>query len=342
VLAYPPLAAGLRIALDVWRRREERRPLELARLTVNLASCVLIVLLLGWLIMLSTWPWAQLDPIARPLRAMAEARHFRWPGSVLFKGKYVDARELPVSYLPVWFKLTLPELYFLGAAAVTVLLAGLALRKPKLQGERVLGWIMLSAFVVLPFAAVLITRPVLYDAQRHMLFLLPPAAALAGAALSEILAAAWLPRAVRGAFAGVLAGLAMLVGVDIVQLHPFEYTYFNRLSGGLANNFRRFETDYWSIGYKQGLELVVNELPPERVTRRTRIVSCDWEGDDRLRYYLSRWPEAAQRVVVARDYDRADLLIAVRRWNCHRRPGVTLGTVKRQDTPLVYIRRIAH
>lgn len=342
VLGYPPMAAGLRLGLEVWRRHQQHLPRRLVRTTLNLASCVLLVFVIGWSIMLSTWPWAQLDPIQRPLEAMWEARHFGWPGTVLFNGKFIGARELPVSYLPVWFKITLPELYLLGALAIGVLLAGLAVRRRIVEGERVLGWIMLVTFVALPFAAVLVTHPVLYDAQRHVLFLLPPAAALAGAALSEIFAAAWLPRAVRGAFAGVFVGLAFLVAVDIVQLHPFEYTYFNRVSGGLANNYRRFETDYWSIGYRQGLEYVLNQVPPQHPGRRTRVVSCDGVGDDRLRYYLSQWPGAEEKLTVPRDYDRADVLIAVRRWNCHRRPGVTLGTVKRQDTPLVYVRRIQH
>jgi hypothetical protein len=197
-------------------------------------------------------------------------------------------------------------------------------------------------FVVVPFAGVLITRPVLYDAQRHMLFLLLPMSALAGCAFSEVLGASYLPRAVRGAFAGVLAGLSLLVAIDIVQLHPFEYVFFNRSSGGLAAQYRQFETDYWSIGYRQGLEWVLNELPPQHPGRRTRVIACDGSGHDRLAYYVAQWPGASDEVRVVRDYEQADILIAVQRWNCHLKPGETIATIDRQNTPLVYIRRVRH
>jgi hypothetical protein len=342
VIGYPYLAAGLRLCLELLRRRKQQAPLGLGRLTVNLSSCVLLVLMIAWPIMLLAWPWAQLEPFKRPLQAMVAARRFNWTGTVLFEGQLIDARQLPLRYLPVWFKITLPEIYFLAALAIAVLLIALAVRRPRLDGQRVLGWTMLSSFVFLPFAAVLITHPVLYDAQRHVLFLLPPMAALAGCALSQVLGAAWLPRAVRGAFAGAFVALAILVSIDIVQIHPFEYTYFNRLSGGLAAQYERFDTDYWSIGYREGLEYLLTRLPPQRASRRTRIIGCDLAGNERLEYYVGRWPGASDHLRVTRNYDQADLLVAVRRWNCFRRPGTTIGVVERQNVPLVYIREIEH
>jgi hypothetical protein len=348
VLGYPVMAAGLRLGLELLRRRKNGQPLQLVRAVINLAVCVGLVVVIGWSIMLATWPWAQLDPIMGPLHAMWVARHFGWNGTVLFEGRMVDAQELPLRYLPVWFKITLPETYLLGAIAVVVLCVGLAVRSRKLRsklevaGEQVLGWIMLVTFVVLPFSAVLITRPTLYDAQRHVLFLLPPMAAVIGCAMSELFAAAWLPRAVRGGFAGVFVALSILVAVDTVQLHPFEYVYFNRLSGGLLKQYRRFETDYWSIGYRDGLEYVLNQLPPQHASRRTRVVSCDGAGNERLSYYVSMWPGASDKVRVVREYEQADVLIAVRRWGCNRRPGKTLGSIKRQGAPLVYIRKVPH
>lgn len=342
VVAYPCLAAAARLGLEVLRRRRSGEPLGLGRLTVNLSRCVLLVFVIAWPIMLLFWPWAQLAPFKRPLIAMWIVRRFNWKNTVLFEGSMVDAKALPIRYLPVWLRLTLPETYLLAAIAIVVLCAGLAIRRRRFEGDRVLGWGLLAAFVVLPFAAVLITRPVLYDAQRHVLFLLPPMAAVAGCALSEVFAAPWLPRAVRGAFAGVFVALSILVTVDIVQLHPFEYVYFNRISGGLAKQHRQFETDYWSIGYREGLEWVLKELPPEPASRRTRVTGCDKAGAERLEYYLQRWPGAADQVHVTREYDQADVLIAVRRWGCDRRAGRTLGTVERQGVPLVYIRRIQH
>jgi hypothetical protein len=36
-----------------------------------------------------------------------------------------------------------------------------------------------------------------------------------------------------------------------IQLHPYEYTYYNSLAG---NPFRRYETDYWLTCYKEAVE----------------------------------------------------------------------------------------
>jgi hypothetical protein len=342
VIVYPCLAAGLRLGFEALRRRARREPAGLRPLAVQFAGCALLVLAIAWPIMLLCWPWAQLAPLSRPFVAMEAAHHFRWPASVLFEGRMVPAEDLPLSYLPVWFALTLPETYLLGAVAIGALCARLALRRPRADARRALGWTLLASVVALPFAALLATRPVLYDAQRHVLFLLPPAAAIVGCAVSELVGAAGLSRAARAAFAGAFAALAMLVAVDIVELHPFEYTYFNRLSGGLAGQYRRMETDYWSIGYREGLEYVLKELPPYRAGGPTRVVACDGVGNERLEYYLSRWPGAAARVRVVQSLDEADVLIAVRRWDCYRRGTATLGTIRRQNAPLVYIRSLGH
>jgi hypothetical protein len=336
---YPCLAAGARLSLEVIRRRQAGEPLRLLRLAGNLIACIAIVFVISWPIMLIAWPWAQLDPLARPLQGMAAARHFDWVGTVLFDGGMVDSKEIPWSYLPVWFRVTLPETYLLAAIAALVVLVGVAVRR-LWRAERALGFGMLAMFVFLPFAAALITQPVLYDAQRHFLFLLPPLAALSGCVLSEVVSAPWLPRIARGAFAGMLVAACVVVGVDIVQLHPFEYVYFNRLSGGLRKNYRKFETDYWSVGYRDGLKWILAELPPLNPNRRTRITACDLAGNERLEYYLTQWPGASEKVTVMRNFSRADVLVAVRRWDCHKRGDKTLHVVKRQDAPLVYVRGI--
>jgi len=36
-----------------------------------------------------------------------------------------------------------------------------------------------------------------------------------------------------------------------IQLHPYEYTYYNSFAG---NTFRRYETDYWLTCYKDAVE----------------------------------------------------------------------------------------
>lgn len=358
VLGYPCLALTLRLALELYRRRRHAEPIKLVALLVNLAACVSLCVVISWLLMLVAWPWAQLDPLARPFEAMRIARNFAWSAQVLFEGKMLDADKLPLRYLLVWFVISLPETYFVAAIAALGMgiFAAVERRKRSASRERehtvafldrvasgellrpVVGGLMLATFIGLPLGAILITRPVLYDAQRHALFLLPPMAAAAGWAFSESFSASWLPRALRGACAAAALGIALWVCIDMVQLHPYEYVYFNRLSGGLAGQYRRFETDYWSISYRDGLEWVLKQGTPPGAARTVRVTSCDIAGNDRLRYYVAQW-KAADRILVVDSYDSADLHLAVRRFNCHRVRGETLYVVRRQNVPLLYVRR---
>ncbi len=47
---------------------------------------LVIVLLGAWILMLSFWPWAQVNPIINPLRAMKNAARFSFSGTTLFFG----------------------------------------------------------------------------------------------------------------------------------------------------------------------------------------------------------------------------------------------------------------
>ena len=40
----------------------------------------------------------------------------------------------------------------------------------------------------------------------------------------------------------------------MIQLHPYEYTYYNSFIGGTGGVFRHYETDYWLTCYKQAVE----------------------------------------------------------------------------------------
>jgi hypothetical protein len=49
--------------------------------------------------------------------------------------------------------------------------------------------------------------------------------------------------------------LLLLPGlVGVVQLHPYEYTYYNSFTGGTSGAFRQNETDYWLTCYKEAVE----------------------------------------------------------------------------------------
>jgi hypothetical protein len=45
---------------------------------------------------------------------------------------------------------------------------------------------------------------------------------------------------------------ALLPGIfAIINLHPYEYVYYNGLVGGTGGAYRRFEMEYWGTSYKE-------------------------------------------------------------------------------------------
>jgi hypothetical protein len=80
------------------------------------------------------------------------------------------------------------------------------------------------------------------------------------------------------AVAGVLAlGLAS-PAIEMVRLHPLEYTHYNRIEGGVKGAENRFMLDYWGLSFKQAAQQLRATLterleqPPHG--RRWKIAVC--------------------------------------------------------------------
>jgi hypothetical protein len=148
-----------------------------------------------------------------------------------------------------------------------------------------------------------------------------------GAVLRALVA---LPFVVAG------VGSMALTLADMWTLHPYEYVYFNRLgAGGQAEASTRFETDYWGLSYKEGLEWVAANVPPE--SRPITIANCS--QDFLTSYWIKTTPALAARLAPGSPYSNppARILLATTRYNCHKRPGKTLHVVERDGVPLVYV-----
>jgi hypothetical protein len=70
-------------------------------------------------------------------------------------------------------------------------------------------------------------------------------------------------------------GIAMPV-VAMVRIHPFEYTYFNRLAGGVHGAQHRYMLDYWGLAFKQASQGLLDKLKGETkpAGRRWKIAVC--------------------------------------------------------------------
>jgi hypothetical protein len=121
---------------------------------------------------------------------------------------------------------------------------------------------------------------------------------------------------------------------DMIELHPYQYVYFNRLfAGGLESAAERFETDYWGSSYKEGAEWVINNYRPNS-TELIRVANC--EVPFLINYFFEK--KRARRFAVVLPNQDPSVYLAITRWQCHKAiEGKLLHTVQRKGIPLLYI-----
>ena len=216
---------------------------------------ILIYLMLGMLIAYVTWPYIWKEPILRLLIVLRVMMRFPWPGLVLFNGAYYAGNELPRAYLPtlLTYQLTVPLLVFMVTGFGVSLWQ--VIKNKKISEVLILTLLWFG----LPLAGVLLGHPYLYDNFRQLFFILPPLFLLAGAGIDLVLRYARQPIIRLILFA--LIALPLVEGM--VVLHPYEYVYYNELSGGISNTFRRYEMDYWGTSFREVSEHLNTNLPKD-------------------------------------------------------------------------------
>jgi hypothetical protein len=223
--------------------------------------------ILAYLVMGLVWPWSVLSPL-NPLRAAAYFSHdFEKPWRELFDGRLIPITQMPRSYVPTLVALTLPELMLaLGICGVVGALIAAAWNGRSTIGRRAaLVSIVLAA--TLPILLTILMRPYLYNGIRHLLFVVPPFAVLGG------LAAAWIAHRLRqwGTTAIAAGSLAFVAGIaspiiDMVRLHPYEYTDYNHIAGGVRGAQADFMLDYWGLSLTQASRRLLDYIAESHQT----------------------------------------------------------------------------
>jgi hypothetical protein len=226
--------------------------------------------LLAYLIMGLVWPWSVVSP-ANPFRAVEYfSNFFEKPWRELFDGQLIPVIDMPRSYVPTLFAVQLPELMLLlglcGTAGAIAAVARAGERSAADAGRRA-ALLSVALAVSLPILITIATRPAMYNGIRHFVFVLPPLAVLGG------LAAAWIAQRLRqyGSSAVAVGGAALLAGLvapvdDMVRLHPYEYTDYNHIAGGVAGAQKNFMLDYWGLSFTQASRQLLATLAERHET----------------------------------------------------------------------------
>ena len=182
----------------------------------------------------------------------------------IFQGTIFSTDEFPLHYIPTWFTITTPPVVLLlGLCGLGQILYGALTRPGALMRQTSLrfGALLVVCFVG-PILAVLLFRPHIHDGWRHMYFLHAPFCLLAIYGLHGVTAGC-RRRWVRAGLYGLAGGGLGVVVVEMIQLHPYQQVYFNRLVDRTTPESLRaqYELAYWGVPYREGLEYLLKRYP---------------------------------------------------------------------------------
>ena len=336
------LAALLLCAAEVFAREGRLAPRYLLGLAARYGAAVA----LAWLVAFALWPWLQIgNPLAQFKIALVHFATIPTTFEFTHWGEEISTVALPRSYIPAQFLVRLPEafLVLLAVACLHAVVAaarlareavaksrterGAGLRAVTLTLARERAMLTVALAVVLPLGFLILQRATMYDGVRHVLFVIPMLAVVAGLGwqtLLPLLARAPIAAAtVAGAYIGsVVATLA--------ALHPLEYVAMNALAGGTRGAYGKFELDYWSAAATEALRRLEQRFDYDPSIRTAEspphILICIGSREERAHMLLRRpW-------IVETDPDKADFIIATQRSHCAKnKPVVLIDEVRRFD-----------
>jgi len=252
--------AGVLVAIYAFGKL--KTPEAIKRLAMYAALTVLIAFV--------AWPYLWTNPLQKFIEAFGFMSDNPTQLQVLFNGQLYRADELPRRYLPVLLGLTLTEpvlpLFLIG-----VLVSFL----DKFKSRRAENWslftdnFLLLFWFLIPFAYVILRKPPMYDGYRHFLFMLPPIFIFTGFAfekLFEVIKTRWAM--------ATIVFIMLAPGIyNLIQLHPYEYAYYNSFTGGTSGAFRAYETEYWLTCYKEAVEQF-NESDAQLFVKREPYIAA--------------------------------------------------------------------
>ena len=282
-------------------------------------------LLIGYLLMGLLWPWSVISPLNPFYAAEYFDTFFEKPWKELYEGRLIAVPDMPPSYLPHLFLLTLPEI-MLAFGSIGTIGAVIAAALPRTQASRRGSLVVVVLAAIVPVALAIVTHPALYNGLRHFVFVMPAFAALGGlgAGLLAERAALYGRAALAALAAAIIAGASLPVA-GMAKLHPYEYTYFNLSAGGVRAAHDRYMLDYWGLAFKQAALALRARLDADHARapggRRWVVAICG--------------PQSAARVALGDrfettfDQKRADFAMALGTFYCRHLRAPELAQVVR-------------
>lgn len=224
------------------------------------------------LIAFITWPYLWINPLQTFIQVFAFMSDNPTQLNVLFMGNNYQAGEVPLRYLPLLLGYTQSEPVWI------LFVLGLLFAFWKSNHQKRISLFIILLWFLIPLAYVLLRRPSMYDGYRHFLFILPPIFIFTGFAFEKLF------ELIKNSYLQILSiTLILSFGIlPIIQLHPYQYAYYNSYIGGVGGAFRNYETEYWLTCYREAV-LELNQITNEPINlfvRREPYIAAYYANDN--------------------------------------------------------------
>ncbi len=245
---------------------------------------------------ISIWPFALESPFENPKKALDLMTNINIRLHQLFDGETYWSNELPTIYIYKIMFLTIPAMVFIG-----FLFFLLTITYNKSKKFFLLMMFFACAF---PLAYVTYKHSVLYGGWRHMLFVFPSFAVLAGIGFSVV-----LDQFKKSNIRLLVSVLLLLLFIHPVKHtlanHPYEYVYYNEIQGGVKGAEGDFETDYYQHSVQEASEWLAKYIAEKDHPKKgERRLVCHYTKKELMDYYFQK-DTSMVTFVYSRYYERS-------------------------------------
>jgi 4-amino-4-deoxy-L-arabinose transferase-like glycosyltransferase len=267
-------------------------------------------------------PYLLIHPL-EIVKIISASEKYPWAGAILFERLMYNPTVLPWQYLIEWMVISIPAIAILFFALGNVVLLRTFLRKTT---AATYSSVYLFLLFWIPILLVLFTHPIIYDGWRQFLFLSGPFILIASIGLFVLFTSK--NKVVFYSSIVLFALTIFFTAKTMTALHPYEYVYFNSLTGGLPGAYGKYETDYWGASFKEATEWVVQHKNSFASQNKTLYI-------DPCIAHLSS-PYIQKGMILS--HEKATISYCYTRWNKDKElPGKIIHTIQRQGVPLQVI-----
>lgn len=288
LVAYIPMLVAAEIVLRKGLRQELFGDKTFLK---NVALKTTTATLGGYLLGIAFWPFALANPLRNPLEAMQKLTNFPISIKTLFEGTKIYSTTLPWHYVPKYMLVSTPLFFLVGLLAFVLVL-------PFARRYFNQRHLLMVAFVALfPLIYGISKNSAFYNGWRHTTFIYPVLVVLAAVGFEYLLQR--LQSTGQKVLIAVIAALMVLPLWFMVKNHPYQYTYYNEIAGGVKGAFGQYETDYFGASTREVADWMKKNLD---LKSDTVLIASDYHNP--LHEYFKEYPKL--KMAYRRYYQRSE------------------------------------